>query len=366
MDLQYQVRESLSALSAESAARLERHQEEHRLTTEFGLPPTLENMTEQEAVAFAMMLSLDEQEQQHQQEAADEEGWEQPPEDWLEGDELFLDEDLDRAGPSGLPSRGPNMVAEDDDDRASSATSRGESRSQSLSVSPSPYLRGASLSSGYSPSLSPRNVSYTWTPISPSLRAIGSLPSAHNPHGKVQVSPRLGPTYGSAGATYSTEAVPDMSPELWPTACSPPGSGLHASFASRRTSTGASSPLGPTASGLPPISGTSSSRAGTPVRRGWSEVARSASSTPASSNSPSLSPTVAPRASAAWPSPPSAAKLALPPTGPGTGSLLSEQLRYSEISAQQDEQRRRQKQEEDDVRYAIELSLAEEASRLTI
>ncbi|GAA5992954.1 hypothetical protein JCM10908_000768 [Rhodotorula pacifica] len=388
MDLQYQVRESLSALSAESAARLERHQEEHRLTTEFGLPPTLENMTEQEAVAFAMMLSLDEQETRQARETADEEGWERPPEEWLEGDDLFLDEDYDRSGASTTRMR--DLGGDDDDEqeddagaeeRESSATSRGASRSQSLSVSPSPYLRGASLPSGSSPSFSPRNLSHTWTPVSPSLRGLGSPASSFNPHGKVQISPRLGPTYGSAGAAFVNEPVPDMSPELWPTACSPsspPSLPQASSFATRRTSTTASSPLVPASTPSPLLNGTvtsatppASSGAGTPVRRGWSDVARSAAATPAasSSNSPSLSPSMAPRGSAAWLSPPSAAKLALSPTTTGAGgspSLLSEQLRYSEFSAQQDEERRRRQQEEDDMRYAIELSLAEEASRLAI
>ncbi|GAA5866086.1 hypothetical protein JCM3774_000020 [Rhodotorula dairenensis] len=387
MDLQYQVRESLSALSAESAARLERHQEEHRLTTEFGLPPTLDNMTEQEAVAFAMMLSLEEQESRHARENADEEGWERAPEDWLEGDELFLDEDYDLPGPS--TSRARRDIVVDEEDRESSATSRGPSRAQSLSVSPSPYLRGSSLgSSGNSPSLSARNVSHTWTPVSPSLRAMSSSPGSNffNPHGKVQISPRLGPTYGSTGAAFNNEPVPDMSPDLWPTASSPP-SGPSSSFASRRTSMAAvSAPPVPTSTASPSFGGptagsaTALSGAGTPSRRGWSDVARSAASTPASSsNSPSLAPTTTavppppppPRSSsssitnATWPSPPSAAvHLPLPPTS--TGSLLSEQLRYSEYSAQQDEARRRQQQEEDDMRYAIELSLAEEASRLTI
>ncbi|GAA5962302.1 hypothetical protein JCM8115_004287 [Rhodotorula mucilaginosa] len=379
MDLQYQVRESLSALSAESAARLERHQEEHRLTTQFGLPPTLENMTEQEAVAFAMMLSLEEQESRHAREDAadDDDGWERAPEEWLEGDELFLDEDYDSPGPSSSRSRGYTADDDDEDDHESEATSRGASRSQSLSVSPSPYLRGASLSSSTnSPSSSSRHLSHTWTPVSPSLRAVGSPTSSFNPHGKVQISPRLGPTYGSTGAGFINEPVPDMSPELWPTASSPASPPVAAgpSFASRRMSTTASSPLVPTGTPSPPPNGlgatasTASSGAGTPSRRGWSDVARSAASTPASSsNSPSLSPTTGPRANAACPSPPSAAKVALPPAGIlGTPSLLSEQLRYSEFSAQQDEERRRRQQEEDDMRYAIELSLAEEASRLTI
>ena len=64
MELQHQVRESISALSVEQQARVDRHEEQQRMSSEFGLPPALDTMTEDEAVAFALMLSAEEQERQ--------------------------------------------------------------------------------------------------------------------------------------------------------------------------------------------------------------------------------------------------------------------------------------------------------------
>ncbi|GAA5907456.1 hypothetical protein JCM5296_006913 [Sporobolomyces johnsonii] len=380
LELQHQVRESMSALSAESAARVERHEEEHRLASQFGLPPTLENLTEEEAVAFAMMLSADEEEARlfgmgtdqgtRGSTAASDSEWEVAPDDWLADEGVWLDEDYDRR-PSTSGTRTPAYEVEEEDDHASQATSRGGgSRAQSLSTSltipSSPFLRGSSLVPGGSPSPSPRSFSYTWKPASaqssPSLTAFGSHPSPsspfHNPHAKVQVSPRLGPTYGSPFASYANDVVPDMDPALWPTAAtssSPP---------SRRPSATLPSPLSSTAAAAassapalpPPASSSSSAPASpplgattTPIRRGWSDVARTSAATPSSSFAASPSP---------W------ARPSLPPS-----SLLADQLRASAGGASvrdEDEERRRRKREADDLQFAIELSLAEEASRLEI
>ncbi|BGP35038.1 hypothetical protein JCM10296v2_006868 [Rhodotorula toruloides] len=353
MELQHQVRESINALSAESAARLERQMEEERMSHDLGLPPTLDNMTEEEAVAYAMLLSMDEQEAKLFENLDDEPDWEQVPDEWLDSEGLVLDEDYEQ---SQVSTSAVHDEAEDDDERLSQATSRGgrpsQSLSSSLSVPSSPFL-GSSLSHNSSASPSSRGVSYNWKPVSPSLRALGSPPSSFNPHAKIHISPRLGPTYGSTGAAFTNDPIPDMSPELWPVAsspASPPG----ASFGGRRTSTGAFSPLSP-ATTLSPSMAAVAAPSGTPVRRGWSEVARSAASTPGSA-SPSPAPrlSTSPSAPTSWPSPPS------------TSSLLAAQLRQSEISAEADEALRRQQQEEEDLRYALELSMVEEASRLEI
>uniref|UniRef100_A0A0K3CT00 BY PROTMAP: gi/472582866/gb/EMS20537.1/ F-box and WD repeat domain containing protein [Rhodosporidium toruloides NP11] gi/647402127/emb/CDR48435.1/ RHTO0S17e03532g1_1 [Rhodosporidium toruloides] n=1 Tax=Rhodotorula toruloides TaxID=5286 RepID=A0A0K3CT00_RHOTO len=353
MELQHQVRESINALSAESAARLERRREEERMSHDLGLPPTLDNMTEEEAVAYAMLLSMDEQEAKLFENFEDEPDWEQVPDEWLDSDGLVLDEDYERSQAS---TSALHDEAEDDDERLSQATSRGgrpsQSLSSSLSVPSSPFL-GSSLSHNSSSSPASRGVSYNWKPVSPSLRALGSPPSSFNPHAKLHISPRLGPTYGSTGAAFTNDPIPDMSPELWPVAsspASPPG----ASFGGRRTSTGASSPLSP-ATTLSPSLAAIAAPSGTPVRRGWSEVARSAASTPGSASpSPASRLSTSPSAPTSWPSPPS------------TSSLLAAQLRQSELSAKADEALRRQQQEEEDLRYALELSMVEEASRLEI
>lgn len=398
MELQHQVRESISALSVEQAARLERHEEQQRMASEFGLPPALDTMTEDEAVAFALMLSAEEEERQVLERSRDETTaageaaeWEQVPDEWLEGDDLFLDEDFDRSrASSSTAGQIQDGVDHDDDydERVSQSTSRGpssrnQSLSTSLSVPTSPFMRGASLgttTSGGSPSPSPRNLSYTWTPVSPSLRALGSPPSAFNPHAKLHISPRLGPTYGSQGATsFNSEPVPDMAPEMWPTAAT---SSVTSTSPFREASASSSAlqspPVAPPrrASATPsPLAGSTGASpppalpnggVSTPVRRGWSDVARSGSGTPAVAASPlSGSPSIA--AARSPPLSPTAQPSSSPPAHPE--SLLSAQLRAtsaSEASAREDAARRRARQEEEDVRYAIELSLAEEASRMAV
>ncbi|GAA6024035.1 hypothetical protein JCM10207_004496 [Rhodosporidiobolus poonsookiae] len=388
LELQHQVRESISAISIESAARLEAHEDAQRRASEFGLPPSLGNMTEEEAVAFATMLSLDDQEASMFDERSRDGDWEHLPEDWLDEDALMLDEDYDRrrASTSGTA---PALETEDEDDYAdrSRTTSRGQSRSQSLSTSltvpTSPFMRGGSLPLSTSPSASPHSFSRTWTPVSPSLRALGSPPSSFNPHGKLQISPRLGPTYGSQGALFVNEAVPDMSPELWPVAqspASPPSGGM----GSRRASTAGPSPLAtslsPSLPALPaPVPAVSSAQNGsttTPVRRGWSDVARSTPSGSASAStsvspSPSLRPTSAQRSPTAsssppaWPSPAIGASWTPPPKATAS-SLLAEQLRYSERSAREEGERRRREREQEELDLAIALSLSEEAGGLEI
>jgi len=382
MELQHQVRESISALSVEQQARVDRHEEQQRMSSEFGLPPALDTMTEDEAVAFALMLSAEEQERQILERSREEtvraeargDGveWEQVPDEWLEGDDLFLDEDYDRSRAStssaAYASTADAQDDYEDDERMSQSTSRGPSRTQSLSTSlsvpSSPFLRGHSLSST-STSPSSRNLSYTWTPVSPSLRALGSPPSAFNPNAKLHISPRLGPTYGSQGASFSnSEAVPDMAPEMWPAASSSSSPRREASQSIQSPPTGSRrpsispSPLADASSPAPTSAPTSS----TPVLRGWSAVARPAE--------PSLSP----RPASFTPSSPSPSRSPLPASSSpsrfdGTQSLLSAQLRAtsaSEASVREDEARRRQRQEEEDLRYAIDLSLAEEASRMAI
>ncbi|GAA5915239.1 hypothetical protein JCM6882_003379 [Rhodosporidiobolus microsporus] len=366
LELQYQVRESISALSAESTARLEAYEDAQRRATDFGIPPAMGNMTEEEAVAFATMLSLDDQEAK-----LFEGDWEQVPDDMLDDEDSFaLDTDFERSRAS---TSGTTWSLDGDDEEgdlsSSHATSRGASRSQSLSVSPSPYTRGSSLSVSPHAS-SPRNLHQTWTPVSPSLLAVGSPPSSFNPNSKIQVSPRLGPMYGSQGAQYSNEPVPDMSPELWPVAslASPPQSG---GFGSRRASTAGPSPLGTSASSpslpaLPPTAPSTSSAGATstPVKRGWSDVARS---TPASSsNSPSAlrgtpspsHPSPSPSSPPAWPSPSNGAAWT-PPPKPTASSLLAEQLRNSQLSAREEEERRRREREQEELDLAIAMSLSE-------
>ncbi|GAA5840495.1 hypothetical protein JCM11251_007602 [Rhodosporidiobolus azoricus] len=366
LELQHQVRESISAISAESTARLEAHEDAQRQARDFGIPPSMGNMTEEEAVAFATMLSLDDQEAR-----LFEGDWERLPE---EGEDSFaLDEEFERSRTS---TSGINwsLDGEEDESFSPANSSRTASRSQSLSVSPSPYTRGSSLSTSPHASFNPTSPR-TWTPVSPSLLAVGSPPSSFNLNGKIQISPRLGPTYGSQGAHYANEAVPDMSPKLWPVASSPPpvASGSGSGLGSRRASNTAPSPLGTIASSpstsfsaLPqPVPSTSSAAAAsTPVKRGWSDVARSTAAS--ATNSPSAlhaspSPSANPSTSTsprAWPSP-SLSATYTSPTKPTASSLLAEQLRFSELSAREEEDRRRREREQEELDLALALSMSE-------
>ncbi|TAM65332.1 MAG: hypothetical protein EPN48_18550, partial [Microbacteriaceae bacterium] len=95
------------------------------MSHDLGLPPTLDNMTEEEAVAYAMLLSMDEQEAKLFENLEEEPDWEQVPDELLDSDGLVLDEDYEllQASTSAVHDE-----AEHDDDRLSQATSRGGRR----------------------------------------------------------------------------------------------------------------------------------------------------------------------------------------------------------------------------------------------
>lgn len=315
---------------------------ERYVATEYGLPPSLENMTEEEAVALALMLSAEEEEGRWfagggsaSSSVRASPAWEAVP------DELLEMEGLDLDGGQGTEVEGRafgNRRADVEDQEGMALSSSGSrSLSLSLSVPTSPTLRGTSL--GSSTSSSPSRSSYTWRP-SPASHRSPSF-AAYEPHAhatsasspgnmKVQLSPRLGPTYGSVG-TIPQGPVPDMSEELWPTAA---GAGVGVS---------------------PPRTSATS----TPARRGWSEVARSASASPSPSPSPS------PWTAATSPAPPPR----------GSSSLLADQLRrgggrggendveQAERESREEELRRR---EEEELRFALELSEVEERSRMEV
>ncbi|GAA5955692.1 hypothetical protein JCM3765_001822 [Sporobolomyces pararoseus] len=361
IELQHQVRESLSALSAESSARVERFEEEHRLTSQFGLPPSLDNLTEEEAIAFAMILSAEEEEKKlialamdngkGKEVEEDNDEWEQPPDEWLADDGVMLDEDYEDR-PSGSGFRRHSAIVIDDYEDRGAGGSQAQSLSTSLNVPSSPFLRGSSIPNG-SPSPSPRSFSaYNWKPASaassPSLSAFGSPTS----NAKLQVSPRLGPTYGSSFSNYANDPVPDMDASLWPTAASTSTSPPPSSSTSRKASFASSPPpvpsprspsfSVPTGSASPSVGGSS-----TPIRRGWSQVAAQGSPSPSTNASSASSP---------WTNRPSS----------GPSSLLADQLKASQVAAQEEEEQRRRKREEEDLRFALELSMVEEASKLEI
>lgn len=318
----------MSSLSTESTDRLARLAQERRLAYEYGLPPSLNSMTEDEAVAFAMMLSADEEEARwfsgSGQTSANTSPAFRPVHDELADMEgLSLDDNAAPATSSrafgnrpGAEDHGEHDDADAaDDDHIRSPTYGSYSRS--LSVPSSPFIRGSSLS-GSTPSPSSRSTSHTWRPASqhssPSFAPYEahSYASTHS-HTKVQLSPRLGPTYGSLAIL--SDPVPDMSEELWPLA---------------QSSSTSPPPLARTASRSVPSPAPS-----TPVRRGWNDIARSASASPSGANSPGVASPV---------------------------SLLTSRLRATEEPAA--DPRDLLSREDEELRFAIELSLAEEASRL--
>lgn len=390
LELRQEVRESLDSLSLEQQDRVLRRGRDQRLEAEFGLPPSLDNMTEEEAVALALMLSVDEQEEQRwmmmqSAEGSPAFGASSAGDGFdLEMEGLSLDEDGIDVSQSGYSSRRRSSTrfeddsddeanASDDDDEWQRAPIRSpptiasalpSPRSHSLSVPTSPNTlhhsgwRGSTLpGSSTSPSSSfGRSNSHTWRPASthqsPSLAAYSfsdrSSPSSRS-HQKIQVSPRLGPTYGSVGGSGGPpEVVPDMSEDLWPTAAA-------AAPASSRSPPPRSPSAASPATQTPPLPPYNLS--GTPVRKGWSNVvSRSVPSPPMGSSSPSTSSSSAP----------------LRPS-----SLLTAQIRATsehrhsvggsdaameraQRESRADELRR---QEEDELKFALELSLAEERSR---
>lgn len=284
-ELRREVRESLSSLSAESDMRLSRLRQETRLAQEFGLPPSLDNMTEDEAIAFAVMLSVEEQEARFFSDSDRSSLRTSPAFGPLPEDELFeLDAlSLNVASPS---YRLQSASDPDTDSDTQSAPSRSGWYTRDLSLPP--FARGATSSSG-TPSPS-RSWKPAWRP------SLNSPQSQAHDNAKIVVSPRLGPVYGS-GAEVSDGLIPDMSEELWPVA----GPSAHAPAALSVS------------------------------RRGWNDVARAASSPPASSHTPI--------------------------------SFLTTQLRGERSRGGAEAKFVRQ--EEEDLRCALELSLAEEASRLS-
>ena len=279
---------------------------ERQLGMDYGLPPSLDNMTEDEAVALAVMLSSEDEEAR-----------------WLR--------EIEESGWSGSARASPAFEAIEEDLDMEELDLDGEngnadSSSLSLSIPASPSIRGSSLSIGGS-SPSPSSRTQNWRPSS--QRSSPSFP-AYRPHSydsngsnhKIQLSPRLGPTYGSA-RSIPTSPIPDMREELWPIARSSTSSPRTPQFPA----------LSPTPSSAPPTPATPA----TSVRRGWNEIARSANSTPGP---------------------------ATPSKSTGGSSQLAVSL--SRGSSQLDGAEGRRREEEDELKFAIELSLAEEASRLSL
>lgn len=289
-ELRQEVKESVKTLSAESSSRVQHFRNERRVATEFGLPSTLDNLTEEEAVNFALMLSAEDADEKFMNNLD------------LEG--FSLEDTVSHQSRQSSASYQNNQYEDDfeyDEDDYE--------HSSHPSIPHSPLLLAASSSSS-SPARS-------WTPQSPPF--IPYEPHSYNSNHsnrKVQLSPRLGPTYGSVGAS-SFEAIPDMdmSEEVWPS-----------------TGLSPSAPSTPSTPTMPAVS--------TPVKRGWNDIARSASG----SNSPTSSS-------------PSGLSRQL-----GLGSNGSPLSAWSNPAGPT---KSREETEEEDLRFAIELSLAEENSRYT-
>jgi hypothetical protein len=250
-ELREQMLESMSTYPNEPNNHVATSQ---RITIEYGLPSSLNQMTEDEAMNLAMMLSVEDEEAR---------------ENWISQEDV---EDLDLDGWS------LDDVHEDGTLQLSTS-----SMSQALSLS-SPaasssshqFDRRPSMSSSHRSSTSAQSISFTASPTpsnrpasertSPYFRA--TRPSAQDysrsprSNEKLQLSPQLRPTYGSFGQQRHDIPVPDMSEELWPSVSS--------SLSNSRQSTPAA--------------------ASTPIKRGWNDVVQASSPSPAStfSVSPSL------------------------------------------------------------------------------
>ncbi|SCV73115.1 BQ2448_7040 [Microbotryum intermedium] len=378
MELRSEIKESIDSLSNESIDRVQRLTHEHRIAVNFGVPSSLDDMTEDEAVDLALMLSAEEEEARWFTESAASSAVNSPafepiPEELLDMEGLSLDDSPDTYyerpsqffgnwRPSSSLAHEWDDDEDDDDEEDHSPRPRlGPSRSLSLSVPTSPTLRGSSLSNG-SPSPSSRSASFTWRPASHSPQhASPSFSSYHlsstSPHAKVQLSPRLGPTYGSATnrGFPPTGPVPDMSADLWPVASS--STSPSPTPSGQATSKGNLSPAPSPAPATPASS--------TTTKRGWNVVARAGST----SASPYPSP------SPLHPSSRSTSSM-FAASQQGRTSLLTEQLRGSTSTSadlgldgaltrgiQQSREEEMRRREEEDLRFAIELSMAEEASR---
>ncbi|KAK4046844.1 hypothetical protein OIO90_006420 [Microbotryomycetes sp. JL221] len=362
-ELRQEVRESLDSLSAQHRDQLERLGQEQRVAIEYGLPPSLDNMTEDEAVALAMMLSVDDEEARWFSDSLVNSNVASPsfgpvPGDILGMEGLSLDDQSGYNSSRSFANQIPHWDDDDDDDddvhHRHDLEDEGDDErpfgnstngSTSLSVPTSPTPRGASLGGG-SPSSAGRSVSYSWKPASshssPSFSAFEQARNATTGSSKVQVSPRLAPTYGSQ-QIVAESSVPDMSQELWPTAAA----------AASSSSPNAQSPRGgstsPSPAPLSPVSNAS------PLgRRGWSDVARSSNN--ASPAPPSLTYT---RPSTSKTSLLSTQLMRATNNNANDGSSIDDWQR-AERESMRDELRRR---EEEELRFAIELSLAEEQSR---
>lgn len=219
-----------------------------RITIEYGLPDSLNTMTEDEAIRLAMMLSVEDEEAR---------------ENWMSHEDSAGVEDLDLDGWSL-----------DDQDDTMHYESSSISQSLSLSMAPSPTLsnqinRRTSLSSSHHSTTSARSITFDCSPLasnrpasertSPYFEAtqLSSHDYSRSPQSneKLQLSPRLQPTYGSFGQQPSDLSVPDMDENLWPSASS--------SLNTSRRST--------------PVSAA-------PIKRGWNDVVQSSSPSPARSH----------------------------------------------------------------------------------
>ncbi|SGY29304.1 BQ5605_C002g01039 [Microbotryum silenes-dioicae] len=375
MELRSEIKESIDSLSNECIDRVQRLTNEHHIAVNFGVPSSLDNMTEDEAVALALILSAEEEEAKWFTESATSSGVNSPafepiPEELLDMEGISLDDSPEayherpsrsfgnRIPSSSLAHDWDDDDDDDDDEDHLSRPSLSASLSLSLSVPTSPTLRGSSLSNGSS-SPSSRSTSFTWRPASHSPQhASPSFSSYHlsstSPRAKVHLSPRLGPTYGSATSRGypSSGPAPDMSADLWPVA---------SSSRSQSPTPSSKSNASPTIS---PESATPASSITT--NRGWNVVARAGSTSPSPSpGSPSpLHPSTRPTSSL------------FAASQQGGTSLLTRQLRGSTLtladlatdevltrSIQQSREEEMRRREEDDLRFAIELSMAEAASR---
>lgn len=300
-EFRQEVKESLKSISGDSNDRISRVSNERRVAVEFGIPPSLDNMTEEEAVALALMLSVEDEEERMMND--------------LDMDNFSLD-DAETSTYQSFGSIGrrssthSNHTLDNSDDEISYAGS------QSHSFPNSPYL-SASQSNSLSHSPSNRD----WIPRSPNFTPYEphSYSSNHS-HQKLQLSPRLGPTYGSYPIIQNS--IPDMSEEVFPTLSThaSPTPSTSRSFSSQSHLPHLSNPTTPS---TPPV----------PVRRGWSEVARTPNSGSGS------------------------------PIGRGgTTSMLTTRLREygSTIETRENTNEEREAEE---LRFAIEMSMAEEASR---
>jgi len=380
-DLRHQVQDSLAGLGQEAGARVESLAARQRVRREFGLPDSLAGLTEDEAVALALMLSQEEADAELVRNGGWDEGvsgeWSEAgdaSEDWGEGewdvdgldlDDLSLGDALAAAGGTGArsfgnhrrPSRLASAAGTDADDTTTSGT-RSPKLATSLSVPQSPYLLASSLSST-SPSrrspLSPPMGATSlrdWAPVSPSAAAYE--PYAYSPghHHKVQLSPHMGPVYGYAGGGSGLEEVPDLGEEAFPSMTGP----------------ASPSPVAAPAEAPP-------TQTRTPARKGWSEVARSPVATPPTGASPGVvanawaRPTRSPPAGSPWSASPSALTRQLSATGPGSDLGSASPGRHGRPEPHLDEVMResgleaRRKAEEEELEFVMRLSLAEAESR---